>query len=310
MEKLLLTLFFTNKGEVCMKVGFIGLGNMGLPMAKNLVKANYDVVGKNRSKGKEELFAQSGGKIGLTVAEMAEQLDIILTCLPLPEDVEKIYFGEDGLIVNGHEHLILVDHSTVAPALNEKIRNAAQAKKIEFLDAPISGGNFGAEDGSLTIMVGGKKEVYDKVLPLLEIMGKNIYHIGDTGSGSVVKLINNLMVAFHTQAVSEAVTLGKKMGVDLDLLFNILNNSYAQSRIYDRHYNHFIAKNHFEPGFAINLLHKDMKLAEQMAKDADMKLPIGAQITELLANAKENGLGEKDMSALYVLINQLLEHKN
>ncbi len=293
-----------------MKVGFIGLGNMGLPMAKNLVKANFEVVGKNRSKGKEDLFIEAGGKAGMSVAEMAKELDVILTCLPLTADVEAIYFGEDGLIDNGHEGLILVDHSTVAPGLNHKIADAAQRKGIEFLDAPISGGNFGAEDGTLTIMVGGKKEIYEKVLPLFNVMGKNIYHIGETGSGSVVKLINNLMVAFHTQAVSEAVTLGKKMGVDSDLLFNILNNSYAQSRIYDRHYNSFIAKDQFEAGFAIKLLHKDMRLAEEMASGANMELPIGSQLTNILKDAIENDLGEQDMSALYILLNKKLSNSN
>lgn len=293
-----------------MKVGFIGLGNMGLPMAKNLVKANFEVVGKNRSKGKEDLFIEAGGKAGMSVAEMAKELDVILTCLPLPADVEAIYFGEDGLIDNGHEGLILVDHSTVAPGLNHKIADAAQRKGIEFLDAPISGGNFGAEDGTLTIMVGGKKEIYEKVLPLFNVMGKNIYHIGETGSGSVVKLINNLMVAFHTQAASEAVTLGKKMGVDSDLLFNILNNSYAQSRIYDRHYNSFIAKDQFEAGFAIKLLHKDMRLAEEMASGANMELPIGSQLTNILKDAIENDLGEQDMSALYILLNKKLSNSN
>ncbi|MEC1721397.1 NAD(P)-dependent oxidoreductase [Schinkia azotoformans] len=293
-----------------MKIGFIGLGNMGLPMAKNLVKANFEVVGKNRSKGKEDLFVEAGGKSGISVAEMAKELDVILTCLPLPADVEAVYFGADGLIENGHEGLILVDHSTVAPGLNKKIADVAKTKGIEFLDAPISGGNFGAEDGTLTIMVGGKKEIYEKVLPLFNVMGKNIYHIGEIGSGSVVKLINNLMVAFHTQAVSEAVTLGKRMGVDLDLLFNILNNSYAQSRIYDRHYNSFIAKDQFEAGFAIKLLHKDMKLAEEMASGANMELPIGGQLTNILKDAIENDLGEQDMSALYVLLNKKLSNLN
>lgn len=293
-----------------MKVGFIGLGNMGLPMAKNLVKANYEVFGKNRSKGKENLFVEAGGKTGMSLAEMAKELDVILTCLPLPADVEGVYFGNEGLIENGHEGLILVDHSTVAPGLNKRIAEAANAKGIEFLDAPISGGNFGAEDGTLSIMVGGKQEVYEKVLPLFNVMGKNIYHIGDIGSGSVVKLINNLMVAFHTQAVSEAVTLGKKMNVDLDLLFTILNNSYAQSRIYDRHYNSFISKNQYEAGFAIKLLHKDMRLAEEMAAGVNMDLQIGSQLTGILHDAIEHDLGEKDMSALYVLLNKKLSENN
>ncbi|WP_102346505.1 NAD(P)-dependent oxidoreductase [Bacillus sp. Marseille-P3661] len=286
-----------------MRIGFIGLGNMGLPMAKNLVKAGFEVYGKNRSKGKEELFEQAGGKIGMSVATMAKELDVILTCLPLPIDVENIYFGEDGLLNNGRQGLIIVDHSTVAPGLNKKIAAAASEKGIQYLDAPISGGNFGAEDGTLTIMVGGNDEVYKKVLPLFEVMGQNIYHIGEIGSGSVVKLINNLMVAFHTQAVSEAVSLGKNMGIDLDLLYSILNNSYAQSRIFERHYNNFIAKNQFDAGFAIKLLHKDMRLAEQMATEANMNLTIGSKLTEILQEAIENDLGEKDMSALYAHFN-------
>ena len=286
-----------------MKIGFIGLGNMGLPMATNLVNANYEVYGKNRSKKPEEIFQEKGGNVGLSIADMAKELDVILTCLPLPEDVEKVYFSEDGLIKNGHKDLILVDHSTVAPQLNEKIAKSAKEKNMHFLDAPISGGNFGAEDGTLTIMVGGDKTIYDKILPIFEVMGKNIYHIGDTGSGSVVKLINNLIVSFHTQAVSEGVALAKKMGVDTDYLFEILNNSYAQSRIYERHYNNFIAKNEYDPGFAINLLHKDMRLAMDMANNAEMPLPIGSQLTERLKEAINNGLGDKDMSALYLMMN-------
>ncbi|WLR53021.1 NAD(P)-dependent oxidoreductase [Bacillus tianshenii] len=285
-----------------MKVGFIGLGNMGLPMAKNLVNAGYEVYGKNRSRGKEELFEQAGGKTGLSLAEMAQELDVILTCLPLPEDVENVYFDDEGLIAHAREGLIIVDHSTVAPELNRTVAQAVEKKGAAYLDAPISGGNFGAEDGTLTIMTGGKKEVYEQVLPLFEVMGENIYHIGDVGSGSVVKLLNNLMVSFHTQAVSEAVALGKKMNVDTDLLFNILNASYAQSRIYERHYNNFIAKDDFTAGFAIKLLHKDMKLAEQMADRAEMDLPIGKQLTSRLKAAMDDGLSEEDMSALYVLM--------
>lgn len=287
-----------------MKVGFIGLGNMGLPMARNLVKAGFEVYGKNRSKGKELTFESAGGKIGLSPAEMASELDIILTCLPLPEDVENIYFGKEGLIENGKEGLILVDHSTVAPELNTRVLNATKEKGISYLDAPISGGNFGAEDGTLTIMVGGDKQIFDQAHPLFEVMGKNIYHIGESGSGSVVKLINNLMVSFHTQAVAEAVSLGKNMGVDTQYLFEILNNSYAQSRIYERHYQNFIAKENYEAGFAIELLHKDMKLAMEMANSANLDLPIGSQLTTKLHEAMENGLGSKDMSALYLLMKE------
>ncbi len=281
-----------------MKIVFIGLGNMGLPMATNLVNAGYSVIGINRSKGKEQTFKERGGITGYTVREAAATADIVLTCLPLPEDVEKVYFGPDGIIENAPEGLIAADHSTVSPALNKKIADAAGKRGIQFMDAPISGGNFGAEAGTLSIMCGGEEGTFGKLKEVFDVMGENIYHVGEIGSGSVVKLINNLMVSFHTQAVSEGMALAQAMDVDPDLVFDILNASYAQSRILERHYKNFIAKDQYEAGFAIKLLLKDMRIAGEMAKEAEMELPGGKNMTSLLAEAAENGLGEKDMSAM------------
>lgn len=283
-------------------IGFIGLGSMGLPMAKNLVKANYRVIGLNRSKGKEQQFIDAGGEAGYTLQEVIEKCDVLMTCLPFPEDVEKVILGEDGIVNNGRAGQIIIDFSTVSPTLNRQVYEQAEAKKIRFLDAPISGGNFGAEAGTLSIMVGGDKDAFDEMLPLFEVLGENIYHVGDCGSGSIVKLVNNLMVGFHTQAVAEALNLGEKMGVDSNVLFDILHASYAQSRVFDRHYENFISKNEYHPGFAMKLLHKDLRIAGELADEQNIPLPIGKKLTDLLKKAVDSGHGDQDMSALYLYL--------
>jgi 3-hydroxyisobutyrate dehydrogenase-like beta-hydroxyacid dehydrogenase/uncharacterized protein YciI len=282
-----------------MKIGFIGLGNMGLPMARNLLQAGFEVYGKNRSRGKEEAFAAGGGKINLTIAEMARQLDVVITCLPLPEDVEKVYSGEEGLIQNAREGIILIDCSTVSPELNQRLFNASNEKGIRFLDAPISGGTTGAEAGTLSIMVGGEEDVFHSVGSVLEAMGKQIYYVGPSGCGSTVKLINQLMVGIHSQAVSEAFALGNSAGLDSDLLFNILNNSFAQSRIMERHYKQFISQENYEPGFALKLLSKDMNIVAEMASQQHVGLSTGNRVQALLQHALHNEFEELDMSGLY-----------
>ncbi len=283
-------------------IGFIGLGAMGLPMAKNLVKANYRVIGLNRSKGKEQQFIEAGGEGGLTLQEMANECDVLMTCLPFPEDVEEVILGEDGIIKHGRSGQVIIDFSTVSPTLNRKVYDNAQEKGIRFLDAPISGGNFGAEAGTLSIMVGGDKDVFEEMLPLFQVLGENIYHVGECGSGSIVKLVNNLMVGFHTQAVAEALNLGEKMGVKSDVLFEILNASYAQSRVFDRHYENFISKNEFSPGFAMKLLHKDLRIAGELADEQNIPLPIGKELVSMLKKAVDAGHGDQDMSALYLYL--------
>lgn len=287
-----------------MKLGFVGLGNMGLPMAKNLVKAGYEVYGKNRSKKPEQAFVEAGGNAGLSLAELAQKVDVVMTCLPLPADVEKVFLGNDGLVPNGHAGLVLIDFSTVSPDLNKKIYDEATKQGISLLDAPVSGGNFAAESGTLSIMVGGKKEIYDSVYQIFEVLGKNIYHTGGIGNGTIVKLINQYMVAMHTQAVSEALVLAGKMGLDYDLLFNILDASYAQSRIFERHYKKFISQNTFEAGFALKLLYKDMLLVQKMADDNKIKLPVGDHVISLLENAKKTVHAEEDMSAMYLFMKE------
>ncbi len=288
-----------------MNLAFIGLGNMGLPMARNLVSAGYRVYGRNRSKAPEEEFIRAGGIGGLSLEELAQKADVIMTCLPLPQDVEEVFLGERGIVGSGRSRQILIDFSTVSPDLNRKVSAEAEKKGMDFLDAPVSGGNFGAVSGTLSIMVGGSKEAFDQVRPILEVLGENIYHTGDVGSGTAVKLINQYMVSVHTQAASEALVLADALGMDRESLFTILDASYAQSRIFARHYQSFIAKNDFEPGFALKLLHKDVGLVQQMAAAEKVKMPFGDYVLDMLEQAKASEHGGKDMSAMYLFVKDL-----
>lgn len=287
-----------------MKIAFVGLGNMGMPMAGNLLKAGYEVYGLNRSKAKEAAFAAAGGRTGRELAALAQEVDVLMTCLPMPADVEEVYLGAQGVVRNGRPGLISIDFSTISPELGRKIAAAVAQSEMKFLDAPVSGGTTGAEQGTLSVMVGGDAQTYEQVLPLFNVVGANIYHVGDTGSGTVVKLLNQLMVGFHTQAASEAMALADRMGLSKDTLHQILSQSFAQSRIYDRHYTQFVAKDEFQPGFALNLLLKDLTLAEQMAADSGASLPIGAQVKGAIGAAVDAGLGDKDMSGIYLHLKQ------
>jgi 3-hydroxyisobutyrate dehydrogenase len=290
------------------KIAFIGLGNMGLPMAINLVKAGYEVYGVDTISEAEQKFLQAGGKIGVAPAILAKEVDILMTSLPTPQIVEKVYLGENGLIENAHSSLTMIDFSTISPQLNESVYSASKEKGIDYLGAPVSGSVSGAVNGTLTIMVGGEKFVYEKSLPVLHVLGENIFHLGESaGTGTVIKLLNNLMIGFYTEAVAETVALGEQMGVDAQTIYDVLSVSFGQSRIYERNYKGFIAPNDFNPGFSTNLLLKDLKLAKQMAEEVGSPLPIGDQLIDLYTKAVEKGYGPQDMSAVYLMVKESIE---
>ena len=293
------------------KVGFIGLGNMGLPMATNLVKAGYEVYGVDTNSEAEQKFSQIGGKTGVPADLLAKEVDVIMTSLPTPQIVEKLYLGENGIIENAHSSLLIIDFSTISPQLNETVYAATTEKGINYLGAPISGSVSGAVNGTLTIMVGGEKSVYEKSLPVLEVLGENLFHLGENaGTGTVIKLLNNLMIGFYTEAVAETVALGEQMGVNADTIYDVLSVSFGQSRVYERNYKGYIARNDFNPGFSTNLLLKDLKLAKQMADKVGSPLPIGNQLIDLYTNAVEKGYGQQDMSAVYLMVKESIEKNN
>ncbi len=282
-----------------MKIGFVGIGNMGYPMALNLMKAGFEVYGKNRSQPAEDKLKAAGGKVGFSLVELSKEMDVIITCLPMPSDVEEVYLGGTGLLTEAKQGQVFIDCSTVSPELNQKLFHAAVEKDCEYLDVPVSGGTTGAEAGSLSMMAGGNQAIFEQVKSVLEAMGSQIYYIGSSGSGSAVKLINQLMVGIHSQAVAEAFVLGEQLGIDLNQLHEILSNSFAQSRIMDRHYTQFIAKGQYDPGFALKLLAKDMNLVKETADAQNVGLTIGESARRKINQSLQAGFSEQDMSALF-----------
>lgn len=287
------------------KIGFIGLGNMGLPMSQSLLLSNFTVYGMDLNKEAEMSFHQSGGTIGVSVETMVKQCDVILTSLPSSQAVEEVFLGEKGLVYLVDSAVMLIDTSTVAPELNIRIEEAAKKKDVDFLAAPVSGGVIGAVNRTLTFMVGGSKTVFNKAMPLFDAMGENIFHVNDQiDSGTNTKLINNLLIGFYTAGVSEALHLAKNSNLDLERLFEMLNVSYGQSRIYERNYKSFIANDNYEPGFALELLRKDLGFALGLAAKNDLELPLSKILFDLYEEAVENGYGDKDMSILYKKISE------
>ena len=280
-----------------MKVGFIGLGTMGLPMTKNLLKANFEVWVFSRSRGPIEEAVGLGAKEAKSAAELANHVDVVMTALPMPDDIMKVYFGEEGILASVKPETVLVDHSTVGPDLNHKIYHAAKEKGAHFLDAPISGGPMGAEAGTLTIMVGGDKEVFDRTYPVFHAMGKKILHMGESGNGSITKLINNMLVGIHTAAMSEAFVLGAKSGIDSDLLAEVIRNSTGHSYMIDRVLP-LIQQRDFKQRFSIDLLYKDMGIAVELGNQILVPLELTKLAEKMIGEAKEQGHGPEDIAAI------------
>ncbi|MED1783847.1 NAD(P)-dependent oxidoreductase [Brevibacillus fortis] len=282
------------------KIGFIGLGNMGLPMSKNLIESNFSVYGSDLNKAAEAQFEQAGGIIGFSAAQMIGVCDVIFTSLPSSDAVKEIYLRQGGLVDSSQPGILLIDTSTVAPEINQTIEEAALSKGIDFLAAPVSGGVIGAVNRTLTFMVGGPKLAFERSLPILNMLGANIFHVSEQiDSGTATKLINNLLIGFYTAGVAEALTLAKQSNLDLEKLFDMLNVSYGQSRIYERNYKSFIANDDYAPGFSLKLLRKDLGFALGLAEKQQLDLPISKMLFALYEEAEKSGFGEKDMSVLY-----------
>lgn len=286
-------------------IGFIGLGNMGFPMSKNLLQAGFTVYGLDLNKKAEANFESLGGIIGISSSNLMSLCDTIFTSLPSTHAVEAIYFGEGGLLENSQPGAMLIDTSTVAPEVNQKIEEAAMNKGMHFLAAPVSGGVIGAENKTLTFMVGGSKAAFERSLPLFNALGENIFHVDESiESGTAVKLINNLLIGFYTAGVGEALNLARKSNLNLEKLFDMLNVSYGQSRIYERNYKSFIASDNYEPGFALKLLRKDLGFALDLAEKKQLDLPISKVLFDMYEEAEKSGLGEKDMAIVYKKISE------
>ncbi|MFJ5765397.1 NAD(P)-dependent oxidoreductase [Lysinibacillus sp. NPDC093210] len=287
------------------KLGFIGLGNMGLPMSINLLRAGYEVYGFDTNAKAMEQFIAEGGIGVKTAQELVKQSDVIMTSLPTPQIVEHIFTSEEGILQNAKQGSLLIDFSTVNPELNDVLHKKAQSLGLRYLGAPVSGGVIGAINATLTIMIGGEEKDYQSGARIFGIVGKNIYHLGTSPSiGTRIKLLNNLMIGFYTQAVAETIVLGENMGISANTLYEVLSNSYGQSRIYERNYLEYMKNENYEPGFSTNLLLKDLRLAKNMADEAGVPLRIGEQLVDLYNDISADGYGENDMSAAYLSLKE------
>lgn len=288
-----------------MQLGFIGTGRMGRPMCENLLERGHQLVAFNRSRPNLEALASMGATIAGSAAEVGRGCEIAMLCLPGPAEVQEVVLGPDGLLEGLHAGQTLIDFSSVDPGTSRKIAGAVGEKGVRFLDAPVSGGTVGAQQATLTIMVGGDQATFDACLPVLQCLGKNITLAGPVGSGSVVKIANQLLVGVTTAAVSEAFVLGTKAGVDPQTMFNILSTGFAGSTILNRHLPNFVFKRDFTAGFALDLLNKDVRLALDLGRQLGVRLLMTAQADQVVQEARNEGLGGNDMSAAILPLERL-----
>jgi 2-hydroxy-3-oxopropionate reductase len=279
------------------KLGFIGLGIMGRPMAVNLVKAGYPLSIYARKPEAATPLADAGAKRYSSAAELAETSDIVFTMVSDTLDVEEVITGEQGVGSGAQLGSVVVDMSTISPAATRKIAAELLASGVHMLDAPVSGGEQGAIDGNLSIMVGGKPEVFARVRPLFECMGKNTVHVGDHGAGQVAKACNQVLVVQTIAAVAEALLLAKASGANPERVREALLGGFAYSRILDLHGQRML-DNNYKPGFKSKLHLKDMRIALNAAREANIDLPGAARTTANLDELIEVGGGELDSAAI------------
>lgn len=277
---------------------------MGRPMAKNLLKTGYPLVVHSRSRKPVDEVVAAGARMAGSPKEVAGQVEILITMLPNSPDVELVALGPGGIIEGARSGLIFADMSTISPLVSQKIGKALEAKGVKSLDAPVSGGEKGAIEGTLSIMVGGEKPTFDSVLPIFQAMGKTITHLGPLGSGGFTKLANQIIVALNLTALGEALTLAKKAGLDRELTLKALGGGLAGSRCLDQKTPNYLA-NTYNPGFKIDLHYKDLGLIMESARALGVPLPTTAIVQELFGALRAKGRGGLDHSAVITLLEDL-----
>ncbi len=290
------------------KVGFIGLGIMGGPMARNLIQEGYELVLYNRTREKAEDLAGEGATVAVSPKEVAEQSDVIITMLPDSPQVEEVLAGEEGVFEGVREGTLVVDMSTISPVVTRELAEQAGEHGASMLDAPVSGGDVGAQQGTLSIMAGGSEEDFARAKPLFEVMGKTITHVGPVGAGQTAKACNQIIVALNIEAVSEALVLGSKAGVDPAKILDALSGGLAGSAVMEAKKEKMLGHS-FDPGFRIELHHKDLGIALAAGREYGVSLPVTAILDQMLESLKAKGRGDKDHSAILTLIEDLAQHE-
>ena len=264
-------------------IGFIGLGLMGKPMSRNLLKAGYALVVHNRSRAAVDELVAAGAQAGQGPADVAARSDVVITMLPDSPDVEAVLRGPGGVFEGARPGTLIIDMSTISPVVARDLAAEAETRGLAMLDAPVSGGDVGARDGTLSIMVGGRAEALERARPILGVLGKTLTHIGDPGAGQVAKACNQTLVAITIEAVGEALVLAEKAGVDPAKVREALLGGFAQSRILDVHGRRALERR-FEPGFKARLQLKDLGIALATAKAYGARLPATQVVAEVLRN--------------------------
>ncbi|HIQ75010.1 MAG TPA: 2-hydroxy-3-oxopropionate reductase [Candidatus Cottocaccamicrobium excrementipullorum] len=280
-----------------MKIGFIGLGIMGKPMSKNLLKAGHELVVCDFNKDAVAEVVAAGAKEGTNGAEIAKECDVIITMLPNSPHVRTVALGEGGIIEGAHEGTVLIDMSSIDPVESKKIGAELAKKGIDMLDAPVSGGEPKAIDGTLSVMVGGKKELFDKYYDMLMVMAGSVVYVGELGSGNVAKLANQIIVAVNIAAVGEALTFAKKAGTDPELVYQAIRGGLAGSTVLDAKAPMMLSRN-FKPGFRIELHIKDLTNALNAAHAIAAPVPLTGQLMEMMQALKADGYEKEDHSSL------------
>jgi 2-hydroxy-3-oxopropionate reductase len=281
-------------------IGFIGLGIMGLPMARNLLKAGYSVCALNRSPEKVQTLVAEGATTAANPAAVAAASDVVILMLPDTPDVETVVFGKDGVAGGIRSGSALVDMSTIDPAMSRRVARELSAKGVGVLDAPVSGGEKGAIEATLSIMIGGDQATFDRMLPILQALGKNITRVGEAGAGQITKACNQLVVAVTIEAVAEALALAEASGVDPALVRSALLGGFAQSKILEVHGERMLNKA-FTPGFKARLHKKDLEIVMSAERDAKLKLPAAELLRDRMAQLAEKN-PDIDHSGLRTLL--------
>ena len=286
------------------KVGFIGLGIMGMPMARNLLKAGFEVAAYNRTISKAEALAKEGAKKANSSRELAKECPVVITIVSNTQDVEEVILDERGVIEGIKPGSVVIDMSTISPQATRDIAARLKEKGGHMLDAPVSGGEQGAINGTLSIMVGGDAEVFKHCQPIFQAMGKNIVHVGSNGMGQTVKLINQILVAGNLNAVVEALVFGQKAGADLEKAINAIKGGAAGSWQFEN-LGPRIIKRDFRPGFMIDLIQKDLNLVAEAAASMELPIPITNFIHQMFYSLQSSGEGKSGTQALVKVLERI-----
>ena len=278
-------------------IGFIGLGIMGKPMSRNLLRAGYPVVVYTRTKSKIEEMVKEGAQGAETPKEAGKKSEVVITMLPDSPQVEEVILGERGVIEGIERGKIVIDMSSIDPLSTRRIGEVLVSQGVEMLDAPVSGGEEGAIKGDLSIMVGGKKEIFEKCLSIFQVLGKTITYVGELGSGGMTKLVNQIIVAVNLAALGEAFTLGAKAGLKAETMYQALRGGMAGSKVMETKVPRWEERN-FAPGFKIDLHLKDLKNALVTAQEMKVPLPFTSLVKQVMIALSGKGEGEKDHGAM------------